>query len=68
MKTNLHLPKPLIKSDKPVTILPQDEYESLIETLEVLNDQKLLSRIESALKNLRKGRYFTHQQVFSTGK
>ena len=65
IKTILHLPKPIIKSDRPIAILAQDQYESLIETIEVLNDQKLLRRIEFALKNLRAGKFFTHDQVFS---
>jgi PHD/YefM family antitoxin component YafN of YafNO toxin-antitoxin module len=65
MKTiPLHLPKPLIKSREPVAILPEAEYESLIETLQILSDQKLLQRIESALAHLSKGRFFTHQEVF----
>ncbi|MEK7448500.1 MAG: hypothetical protein AAB019_03345 [Planctomycetota bacterium] len=64
MKTTIHFPKPIIKSNRPLAILPQEEYESLLETFEVLNDQKLLRRIESALSNLRKSEFFTHDEVF----
>lgn len=65
MKTiSLHLPRPLIKSREPVAILPEAEYESLIETIQILSDHKLLRRIESALHHLSRGRFFTHQQVF----
>lgn len=66
MKINLHLPKPLINSNRPVAILSRDQYESLIETLEILNDQTVLKRIESALNNLHNGRFFSHSDVFSS--
>ncbi|MBI5358959.1 MAG: hypothetical protein HZA48_00070 [Planctomycetes bacterium] len=65
MKTTIYLPKTLIKSNEPVAILSQTEYESLIETLEILSNQPLLKRIESALNNIRNGRFFSHSEVFS---
>ncbi|MEW6557928.1 MAG: hypothetical protein AB1349_11370 [Elusimicrobiota bacterium] len=36
----------------------------MIETLEILSDKKILSRIESAVQNIRKGKVFLHKQVF----
>ncbi|MEW6040518.1 MAG: hypothetical protein AB1633_03250 [Elusimicrobiota bacterium] len=64
MKTAVHLPRP-IKIATPSTLLPQEEYDSLIETLEILSDNKILSRIESAVQNIRRGKVFSHKEVFN---
>lgn len=44
--------------------IPKDDYESLLETLEILNDRKQLDRIQSALKNIKKGRVLSHKDIF----
>jgi len=64
MKTVIHLPKPIAKSNKPVAVLSIDEYESLLETVEILSDQPLIQRIASALDNINKGKFFQHGDVF----
>ena len=43
--------------------IPKDDYESLLETLEILNDRKQLNRIQSALKNIKK-KTFSHKDIF----
>ncbi|MEW6557006.1 MAG: hypothetical protein AB1349_06595 [Elusimicrobiota bacterium] len=63
MKTITHLDKP-IKIATPLTLISQQEYDSMVETLEILSDKKILSRIESAVQNIRKGKIFSHKQVF----
>ena len=44
--------------------IPKYDYESLLETLEVLNDQKQLDRIQAALESVKKGKVFSHTDVF----
>lgn len=63
MKSMVHLSRP-IRIESPSTVISQKEYDSLIETLEILNNRKFLLRIESALQNIRKGKTFTHKEVF----
>lgn len=62
----MHL-KPFI-IDRPVTVLPHEDYEALIETLEILGNRKILSRIQSALKHIHQGKIYSHQQVFAKQK
>lgn len=44
--------------------IPKDNYESLLETLEILNDRKQLDRIQSALKSLKKNKVLSHKDIF----
>jgi predicted DNA-binding antitoxin AbrB/MazE fold protein len=44
--------------------IPKDKYESLLETLEILNDKKQLDQIQSALKDTKKGKVFSHKDIF----
>ena len=44
--------------------IPKHDYESLLETLEILNDRKQLDRIQSALNSLKKGRVLSHKDIF----
>lgn len=53
-----------IEVDGPVTIIPREQYESLVETLEILSDRKLIKDLEAALKDIRGKRLYTHEQVF----
>ena len=40
------------------------EYESLIETLEVLSDKKQVERLAKALKHVQQGKLYSHEDVF----
>ncbi len=42
-----------------------EEYEGLLETLQVLSDNPLMRSLKKADKDFRKGRTYTHAQVFS---
>jgi len=41
-----------------------EEYESLIETLEILSDRELMKSIERGLKDEKAGRLHPHKEVF----
>jgi PHD/YefM family antitoxin component YafN of YafNO toxin-antitoxin module len=45
-------------------LLNIEEYESLIETLEILSDRELVKRIERGLKDTKAGRLYPHKDVF----
>ena len=45
-------------------LLSADEYENLIETLEILSDKKLMKSLKRSREDYRKGRIYTHEQVF----
>lgn len=49
----------LLKDGEPVSaILPFDEYESLLETLDILEDDpEILSRLKRAEKEIKRGKY-----------
>lgn len=49
-------------SSEPVTI-PKEEYEELIETLEVLMDQDLLKRINVSLQEFSQGKKIPFEEV-----
>ena len=53
------------RNGKPRAIIMSiDEYESWIETLEVLSDGKTMGDIEKAQKELDEGKYCTVEEVF----
>ncbi len=41
-----------------------EEYESLIETLEILSDSELMESIKTGLKDEKAGRIHAHEEVF----
>ena len=45
-------------------LLSADEYESLLETLEILSDPDLMKQIQQSKKEIEKGRLLTHEEVF----
>jgi antitoxin YefM len=45
-------------------LLSVEEYESLIETLEILSDKELMARLRRGLKDERAGRLHTFKEVF----
>jgi len=44
--------------------IAKEDYESLLETLEILSDQEQVKRIASALRNTEKGKLLSHKEVF----
>ena len=55
----------LTSKGRPVArLLSEDEYGSIMETLEVLSDKRQVERLASALKHLRKGKLHSHEDVF----
>lgn len=45
-------------------LMSADEYEGLMETLEILADKDLMQQLKKAKKDFRKGKFFTHDEVF----
>ena len=45
-----------------------NEYESWLETLEIMSDKKALKNIRKAEKELAQGKYYTFEQVFKKTK
>lgn len=55
----------LTSKGRPVArLLSEEEYESLMETLEVLSDKRQIERLTSALKNVQQGKLYSHEEVF----
>ncbi len=49
---------------KPVlAILPWDDYEALVETLEILSDEELLPRLRQGIKELKAGKTIPWETV-----
>jgi prevent-host-death family protein len=45
-------------------LMSYEEYESLIETLEILSDKELMRSVERGLKDEKAGRVHKHEEVF----
>ncbi len=45
-------------------LLSEDEYESLIETLEILSDRDQVKRLAKAIEHIKKEKLYTHEDVF----
>lgn len=45
-------------------LVGEQEYESLMETLEVLSDKKQVERLLSALQHVQRGKLYSHEDVF----
>jgi PHD/YefM family antitoxin component YafN of YafNO toxin-antitoxin module len=43
--------------------IPEEEYESLKETVEILRDTELMKSVRRGLEDVRKGRTVTHAEV-----
>lgn len=41
-----------------------EEYESLIETLEILSDMELMESIKRGLEDEKAGKFYSHEEVF----
>lgn len=46
-------------------LLSVEEYESLLETLEILSDPELMAALRKAEKEEKKGKFLTHEEVWS---
>jgi len=55
------------KKTKMITI-PREEYESLLETIEILSDKKTMKAIERAEKNFKEGKYMELKDFLKDGK
>ncbi len=54
-----------VKSDSPIVVLPLSEYESLLETLEILtNSPDIIEKIEKARRELLHGEAITTDEFF----
>ncbi|GEM_PF-2383021 len=47
-----------------VLAMSLEEYESLMETLDVLSDEDTVKAIQKGLKDIKAGRVYTHEEVF----
>lgn len=45
-------------------LMSAEEYEGLIETLDILSNQQTMNHLNEADKQFKKGKTFTHKQVF----
>lgn len=45
-------------------LMSSDEYEALMETLDILSDQKILEDLKKAKEDFKKGRIYSHDEVF----
>lgn len=41
-----------------------EEYESLIETLEILSDMELMESIKRGLEDEKAGKFYSHEEIF----
>ena len=59
------MPTLTIKSDKPVVVISVEEYESLLETIEILSNPSLIKDIELARKEFREGKTISLEKLRS---
>lgn len=45
-------------------LISPEEYDGLLETLEILSDKKLVQSLKKSEDDFKKGHTYTHQQVF----
>jgi len=57
------MPTLTIKSDKPVVVVPLDEYQDLLDTLEILSDPTLKRDVEKARKEFREGKTISLEKL-----
>ena len=56
----------ITQNGKPkAAVMAVEELESLIETLDILTDPKAVRALKNAEKDIKAGRLFTHEAVFS---
>ncbi|NQU06464.1 MAG: hypothetical protein HQ568_10255 [Calditrichaeota bacterium] len=57
------MPTLTIKSDKPMVLIPSEEYDAMRETIEILSNPDLVKDIEEARKAFREGRTVSWDEV-----
>ena len=58
------MPTITIKSDKPVVVIPSDEYDALRETIEILSNRRLMSDIRAAIKEHEDGKSIDFEEFW----
>lgn len=63
--TNLGQTIAITKNGHPTAVLmSMDEYEGLMETLEILADEKLLKALKKSLREADQGKFVSHEEVW----
>ena len=53
------------RNGEPVGVMmTPDRYEALLETIEILGDNKILQTLRTSQKNFKSGRVYTHDEVW----
>ena len=54
----------ITRREKPVlAVMPWDLYESIMETIEIMGDQGLMTALRQSIKDIEEGRTFTTEEV-----
>lgn len=63
--TNLRQTIAITKNGHPTAVLmSMDEYEGLMETLEILSDEKLLKALKKSLREADQGKFVSNEEVW----
>ena len=55
----------MTRNGEPVGVMmTPDRYESLLETIEILSDKKVLRALQSSQKDFKSGKVYTHKEVW----
>ena len=55
----------MTRNGEPVGVMmTPDRYEALLETIEILGDNKILQTLRTSQKNFKSGRVYTHDEVW----
>jgi|GEM_PF-887532 len=58
------MPTLTIKSDKPMVLVPKDEYDALQETIEILSNRRLMNDINAAIKEHEDGKSLDFEEFW----
>jgi PHD/YefM family antitoxin component YafN of YafNO toxin-antitoxin module len=64
LKLGGFMPTLTIKSDKPVVVIPSDEYDALRETIEILSNRRLMNDIRAAIKEHEDGKSLDFEEFW----
>ena len=54
------------RNGEPVGIMmTPDRYDALLETIDILSDNKILRALKSSQKDFKSGKFYTHNEVWS---
>ncbi len=59
------MPTMTIKSDKPMVLVPLDEFDSMRETIEILSDRSLMNDIKRTIKEHVEGKSLDFEEFWS---